>query len=153
MEGKTLVAYFSAQGTTASVAEKIASHLKADLFEIKPSIAYTADDLNWMKKKRRSSLEMSKDKAIQEILNDIDIKNYDNVLIGFPIWWYVEPRIIDTFLENNDFSNKTIIPFATSGGSGINKACARMKSLCKNAVFKEGKLLSINNCEKWADLL
>lgn len=150
MKGKTLVTYFSAQGTTAAVAEILAAELNADLFEIKPTVPYTADDLNWMNKRSRSSVEMGDENCRPEIAESIDVSDYENILIGFPVWWYVEPRIVDTFLESQNFSGKTVIPFATSGGSGIEKAVKRMKSLCSAANWKDGKLLSSGSAAKWA---
>ena len=120
MANKSLVTYFSASGVTKKVAEKLAEAAGADLFEIKPEVAYTEADLNWMDKKSRSSIEMN-DKsfrpAIAEKCNNM--ADYDVVYIGFPIWWYVAPTIINTFLESYDFSGKTIVLFATSGGSGF----------------------------------
>ena len=119
---KTLVAYFSASGLTASVAKEVASAANADLYEIKPGVRYTSADLNWMDKKSRSSVEMSNPASRPEIVKDLpDLSQYDTVIIGFPIWWYVAPTIINTFLESGDFSGKKIALFATSGGSGFGK--------------------------------
>lgn len=119
---KKLVAYFSASGVTANAAKTLAKAVGADLYEIKPEIPYTKADLNWMDKNSRSSLEM-KDKTYRPAIADKDakIEDYDVIFIGFPIWWYVAPTIINTFLESYDFSNKTIVLFATSGGSGSEK--------------------------------
>lgn len=150
MQGKTLVAYFSAEGTTAEVAKSVAAELNADIFEIKPAVPYTAADLNWMNKKSRSSVEMADPDSRPAISENTDIAGYDNILIGFPIWWYVEPRIIDTFLESHNFSGKTVIPFATSGGSGIDRACARLKSICPAAHWREGKRLAPGGAAAWA---
>ncbi len=150
MQGKTLVTYFSAEGTTAAVAKAIAAELNADIFEIKPAAPYTADDLNWMNKKSRSSIEMADADNRPAMSGNIDIAGYDNILIGFPIWWYVEPRIVDTFLESHNFSGKTMIPFATSGGSGIERAYARLKSVCPAAHWLEGKRLSAGSAAAWA---
>lgn len=147
---KTLVAYFSAEGTTAAVAKTVAAELNADLFEITPAVPYTAADLNWMNSRSRSSLEMSSPDSRPEIACRADIAGYDVILLGFPIWWYVEPRIIDSFLEGHDFSGKTIIPFATSGGSGIERACARLKTVCPAATWREGKLLTGGTAAAWA---
>ena len=128
MANKSLVTYFSASGVTKKVAEKLAEAAGADLFEIKPEVAYTEADLNWMDKKSRSSIEMN-DKsfrpAIAEKCNNM--ADYDVVYIGFPIWWYVAPTIINTFLESYDFSGKTIVLFATSGGSGFGNTVAELK--------------------------
>ena len=117
---RTLVAYFSASGTTKRVAENLAKAVGGDLYEIRPETPYTQADLNWMDQKSRSSVEM-KDKSFRPGLADrsADIEAYDRIFLGFPIWWYVAPTIINTFLESYDFSGKTIILFATSGGSGF----------------------------------
>ncbi len=141
---KTLVAYFSASGVTKDVAQRLAQVAGADLFEIKPLVPYTREDLDWTNPKSRSSIEM-KDPAsrppIAEQLPTLD--TYDTIFIGFPIWWYVAPTIIDTFLESYDFSNKTIIPFATSGSSGLGKTVEVLKPLCsKDATWLPGKLLN-----------
>lgn len=140
---KTLVAYFSASGVTAKKAKSLAESLRADIYEIKPKIAYTKQDLNWMNPKSRSSLEM-KDKSSRPELNDSSapVKEYDTILLGFPIWWYVAPTIINTFLETYDFSGKTIVLFATSGGSGFGKTVEALRPSAPNAVIKEGKILN-----------
>lgn len=153
MKGKTLVVYFSAEGTTAAVAKAIAAELNADLFEIKPIVPYTAADLNWMNKKSRSSMEMNDPDCRPSMAEDMDISGYDNILIGFPIWWYVEPRIVDTFLESHNFSGKIIIPFATSGGSGIERAAEKMKKVCPWAHWKAGKCLTAGSAAAWAKQL
>ena len=117
---KVLVTYFSASGVTAKTANKLAKEVDGDLFEIEPKEKYTSADLNWMDKKRRSSVEMNDPASRPEIAKQVEnMDMYDTVLVGFPIWWYVEPKIIDTFLDSYDFAGKTVIPFATSGGSGI----------------------------------
>ena len=117
---KKLVAYFSASGVTKKVALRLAQEELAELFEICPKIEYTSADLNWMDDNSRSSLEMKAQGCRPEILNKLDnLDQYEIIYLGFPIWWYVEPRIIDTFLESYNFSKKQIVPFATSGGSGI----------------------------------
>ena len=115
---RILVAYFSASGVTARAAKEAAEAVGADLYEIRPAEPYTEADLNWMDKKSRSTLEM-KDPASRPAIGTRaeNMEQYDTVLVGFPIWWYVEPRIVDTFLESYDFTGKTLIPFATSGGS------------------------------------
>ena len=143
---KTLVAYFSASGTTAKAAKNLAEAAGADLYEIKPAVPYTQADLNWMDKKSRSSLEMN-DKSSRPALADKDanIGAYDTILLGFPIWWYVAPTIINSFLESYDFSGKKIVLFATSGGSGFGKAADGLKgSVAADTVIAEGKLLNGN---------
>ena len=141
---KTLVAYFSASGITASVAKEVASAANADLYEIKPAVRYTSADLNWMDKKSRSSVEMSNPASRPEIVKDLpDLSQYDTVIIGFPIWWYVAPTIINTFLESGDFSGKKIALFATSGGSGFGKTVQNLKpSVDASAQFVSEKLLN-----------
>ncbi len=143
MEKKILVAYFSASGVTERAAKEIASAVGADLLEIRPAEPYTAADLDWKDQKSRSTLEM-KDPACRPAIlaSALDVSQYDVVFVGFPIWWYVEPRIIDTFLESHPFSGKTLIPFATSGGSGISGAQRSLKEHCPDAVWKEGALVN-----------
>ena len=136
---KTLVAYFSASGTTAKVAKELAAAVGADLFEITPAKPYTRADLNWQDKQSRTTIEMN-DEACRPAI--VDMAAYDTVFLGFPVWWYVEPRIIDTFLEAYDFSGKTIVPFATSGGSGLGQAPKRMKALAPGAKVLAGGLLN-----------
>lgn len=140
---KTLVAYFSATGTTAAAAKKLAEAAGADLYEIKPAVPYTKEDLNWMNKKSRSSVEMN-DKSSRPELADKNaaISGYDLVLVGFPIWWYVAPTIINTFLESYDFMGKKIVLFATSGGSGFGRAVESLKGSCPGAEIAEGKILN-----------
>ena len=147
---KTLVAYFSASGTTARAAREIADAVGADLYEIRPAEPYSSADLNWMDKKSRSTVEMNDPAcrpAIAEPVRDMD--QYDTVFVGFPIWWYVEPRIIDTFLERYDLSGKTVIPFATSGGSGIGKAEKSLQDHCPKAAWKKGGLVN-SGAAAWA---
>lgn len=141
---KVLVAYFSASGVTKNAAEKLAKAANADLFEIKPVRPYTDADLNWMDKKSRSTIEMNDLSSRPEIAKKCEnMGSYDVVFVGFPIWWYVEPRIIDTFLESYDFSEKRVIPFATSGGSGLGKTAENFKKLLgANTTVKNGKLLT-----------
>ena len=144
MEKKILVSYFSCSGVTKNVGHRIASLIEGDEYEIKPKIPYTAADLNWMDKKSRSSIEMN-DKsfrpAIAEKCNNM--ADYDVVYVGFPIWWYVAPTIINTFLESYDFSGKTIVLFATSGGSGFGNTVAELKgSVSDTTVIKEGKVFN-----------
>lgn len=140
---KKLVAYFSASGTTAAVARTLAEAAKADLYEIKPQTPYTHADLNWQDKKSRSSVEMS-DKSFLPPLADqaAHVEDYDTVFLGFPIWWYTAPTIVNTFLESYDFTGKTIILFATSGGSGFGKTAADLKNSARGAVIRDGKLLN-----------
>ena len=133
---KTLVAYFSASGVTARAAKEIADAVGADLYEIAPAQLYTAADLDWTDKKSRSTVEMNDPGCRPEIAGTVgDMDRYDTVFVGFPVWWYVEPRIVDTFLESYDFTGKTMIPFATSGGSGIGGAQKSMKEHCPGAVW------------------
>lgn len=141
---KILVAYFSASGVTKNAAEKLAKAANADLFEIKPVRPYTDADLDWTDKKSRSTVEMNVLSSRPEIANKCEnMGSYDVVFVGFPIWWYVEPRIIDTFLESYDFSEKTVIPFATSGGSGLGKTAENFKKILgANTAVKDGKLLT-----------
>ena len=140
---KTLVAYFSASGTTERVARTLADAAGADLFEIEPAQKYTSADLNWNNKSSRSSVEMNDETCRPAIASTVaDMAAYDTVFVGFPVWWYVEPRIIDTFLEAYDFAGKTIVPFATSGGSGLGKAPQRMQTLAPDATVLPGKMLN-----------
>ena len=149
--GKTLVAYFSASGVTAKAAEKIAEAIGADLYEIRPQLPYTAKDLDWMNRNSRSSVEMNDPASRPAIAQSLDnMAQYDTILVGFPIWWYVEPRIIDTFLESYDFSGKTNNPFATSGSSGIEKAQQSLQAHCPKAVWEKGQLLNRTDPAKWA---
>ena len=150
-----LVAYFSATGTTARVARTLAETVGADLFEIRPEQPYTAADLNWNDRRSRSSREMADEKCRPAVAGDApDMSRYDTVFLGFPIWWYVEPRIVDTFLEAHDFSGKTIVPFATSGGSGLGRAPERVAALAPGATVTEGRLLngplSTDDLRAWA---
>ena len=147
---KILVAYFSASGVTARAAREIAEAVGGDLFEIRPAEPYTAADLNWMDKRSRSSVEMN-DPASRPALAEPapELSGYDTVFLGFPIWWYVEPRIVDTFLESYDFSGKTLIPFATSGGSGISKAEKSLEAHCPKAGWKRGGLVN-RGAAAWA---
>ena len=138
-----LVAYFSATGKTAKVAEKLASAIGADIYEIKSEVQYTKADLNWMNKKSRSSVEMN-DKSIRPaiITGDVDVSGYDTIYLGFPIWWYVAPTLINTFLEAYDFSGKKIVLFATSGGSDFGNTVAELQPSAPNAEIVETKVLS-----------
>ena len=144
---KKLVAYFSASGVTKKVAEMISEVSGYELYEIKPKQAYTKADLNWMDKNSRSSVEMKDKKFRPEIITkDIEMSDYDEIILGFPIWWYVAPTIINTFLEAYDFSGKKITLFATSGGSGFGNTVSELKPSAPNADIVEGKLL--NNASK-----
>lgn len=155
--GKKLVAYFSASGTTKKVAENIAGAAGADLYEIAPKVPYTDADLNWMDKKSRSSVEMNDKKYRPELAGkDAKIDQYDEIIIGFPIWWYVAPTIINTFLEAYDFSGKKIILFATSGGSGFGNTVKELKPSAPGAEICEGKILnhaSEQEIKKWLETL
>ena len=136
-----LVAYFSASGNTASLANKLAAAAGADICEIRPAVPYTKDDLNWMNKQSRSSVEMSDKSSRPEIADiNVDIAKYDTVYIGFPVWWYIAPTIINTYLESADFSGKKIILFATSGGSGFGKAVENLKASAPGAIITEGRV-------------
>ena len=141
---RKLVAYFSASGVTKAAAERLAKAADADLFEIRPKIPYTRADLDWTDKNSRSSVEMGSPDSRPEIAERIsNMADNDIVFIGFPIWWYVAPTIINTFLETYDFSGKRVILFATSGGSGFGKTAAALKkSLSPDAALVEGKLLN-----------
>lgn len=140
---KKLVAYFSASGVTKKVALRLAQEELAELFEICPKIEYTSTDLNWMDDNSRSSLEMKAQSCRPEILNKLDnLDQYEIIYLGFPIWWYVEPRIIDTFLESYNFSKKQIVPFATSGGSGISNVVENLKAHYPELNFADGRLLN-----------
>ena len=138
-----LVAYFSASGVTAKVARKLTSALEADTYEINPEVKYTKADLNWMNKKSRSSVEMN-DKSFRPaiITGDVDVSGYDTIYLGFPIWWYVAPTIINTFLEAYVFSGKKIILFATAGSSGFGNTAAELKPSAPNADIIETDVLT-----------
>lgn len=140
---KSLVAYFSASGITKKIAEEIAQEGGYDLYEITPQKAYTKADLNWMDKKSRSSVEMN-DKSLRPAIagKELDVSGYDTILLGFPIWWYVAPTIINTFLEAHDFAGKKIVLFATSGGSGFGNTVKELQPSAPDATIIEGKLLN-----------
>lgn len=143
MGKRTLVAYFSANGVTAKAAQKLAEAAGADLYEIKPEVPYTHADLDWMDKKSRSSVEMKDPASRPAIVGRLEnMDSYDQIFVGFPIWWYVAPTIINTFLESYDFSGKTIIPFATSGGSGMGKTNEKLQPSCPGATLLQGKVLN-----------
>jgi len=138
---RKLVAYFSASGVTAKVAESLSEAIGADLYEIEPEVPYTKADLNWMDKQSRSTLEMN-DPASRPAIKGMrdNMEDYDTVFVGFPIWWYVAPTIINTFLESYDLTGKTIIPFATSGGSAMGKTNEKLQPSCPNSKLIEGKV-------------
>jgi len=141
---KKLVAYFSCSGVTKKVSETLAATVGADIYEIKPAVPYVAADLDWMDKKSRSTIEMKDSDSRPEIADKVpNMDDYSVVFVGFPIWWYVAPTIINTFLESYDFSGKTIVPFATSGGSKMGKTEEILHALCpKDVHWKAGKVLS-----------
>ena len=155
---KTLVAYFSASGVTRRVAEKLAAATGSDLYEIKPAEPYTRADLNWQDKRSRSSVEMN-DPSSRPALADhaADVAGYDRIYLGFPIWWYTAPHIIRTFLESYDFAAKTIVLFATSGGSGLGQMAAELAPGCPGAKIVAGGLLNGNptaeSLKQWAQSL
>ena len=155
---KILVAYFSASGETAKLAKTVAEVTGGDLFEIQPEVAYTSADLNWNDKRSRSSVEMNDAGSRPAIADEVaDMEQYDTVFVGFPIWWYQAPRIIETFLESYDFSGKTVIPFATSGASGMGKTAEILKASCPGAAVDTGKRLSSResaaSVRKWVESL
>ncbi len=139
--GKKLVAYFSASGITAGVAKTLAEAAMADLYEIKPEVPYTKEDLNWMDNQSRSTVEMN-DLSYRPAMADknANIEEYDTVFVGFPIWWYKAPTIINTFLESYDFSGKQIILFATSGSSGFGETVENLEHSCPGATLKVGQI-------------
>ncbi len=154
---KTLAAYFSASGVTAEAAKKLAKAAGADLYEIKPAVPYTDKDLDWRNEQTRSSVEM-RSKASRPALadNNADISQYDTIYLGFPIWWYVAPTIINSFLESYDFSGKTIILFATSGGSGFGSTAKNLKSsVASDTNIIEGKInnMSDESLRTWIESL
>lgn len=154
-ERKTLVVYFSATGTTANAARMIADIAGGTLYEIVPQQAYTSDDLDWNDRQSRSSVEMNNPKA-RPALKDtqLDVSKYDVVFIGYPIWWDQAPRIINTFIESHSLKGKTLIPFATSGGSGINNSVKELRKTYPDLLWQNGKLLngtSRNAMQSWID--
>lgn len=155
---RKLVAYFSVSGTTAQVAEKLSEAIGADIFAIEPEVPYTEADLNWMDKKARSTVEMNDPNSRPAIAAKRDnMAKYDVIFVGFPIWWYVAPTIINTFLESCDLSGKVIVPFATSGGSDMGQTNARLAPSCKGAKLMEGKVFkrsaSYKELANWAEQL
>lgn len=155
---KKLVAYFSASGVTAQVAKTLAQAVGADLFEIAPQTPYTKADLDWTDACSRSTVEM-KDPASRPAMAAVlpNAADYDTIYVGFPIWWYVAPTIVNTFLESVDLTGKTVVPFATSGGSGMGKTNEKLAPSCKGARLLEGKVFRRSVSEKelaaWAESL
>ena len=140
---RKLVAYFSATGTTAKVAETLADAIGADIYEIEPEIPYTEADLNWRDKSSRSSVEMDDPTSRPAIIDDLkNLAEYDTVYLGFPIWWNQAPRLINTFLEKYDLSGKTVIPFATSGSSNISNAESELRKAYPDVNWQKGKLMN-----------
>ncbi len=155
--GKKLVAYFSASGVTAGLAKRLAEAIGADLFEICPEVPYTNADLDWQNPKSRSSVEMNDLSFRPAIAEKKDnMEDYDTIYVGFPIWWYIAPTIINTFLESYDMSGKTIVPFATSGSSGMGSTNEKLASSCPGATLLEGKRWSANasaeELKAWAEV-
>lgn len=153
---KTLVAYFSASGVTAKLAKTLSETIGADLYEIQPAIPYTSADLDWTNKKSRSSIEMEDKSFRPAIMGKAEnMAQYDRIFVGFPIWWYVAPTIINTFLEQYDLTGKKVIPFATSGMSGMGNTNAELRDSCKGADLREGKRFSTktkaSELKSWAE--
>ncbi len=158
MAEKALVAYFSASGVTAALAKRLAEAVGADVFEIRPVTPYTKADLDWTDHKSRSSVEMNDKSFRPPVAGKIEnMSEYDRIYLGFPIWWYVAPTIINTFLEQYDLTGKTIIPFATSGSSGMGRTNDELLPSCRGAVLKEGRRFSANagsdELKAWAETL
>ena len=155
---RKLVAYFSASGVTAKVAERLAETIDADIFEIQPAVPYTEADLDWRNKESRSSIEMNDLTFRPRVSGQRDnMEEYDIIFVGFPIWWYIAPTIINTFLETYDFSGKTVIPFATSGGSGMGNTNENLSASCPNARILQGKVFksdaTASDFAAWVDSL
>lgn len=152
---KVFIAYFSASGVTKKVAEKMAKAAGADLFEIVPEQPYTNADLNWMNKQSRSTLEMKDRTCRPAMAAKPDVSGYDVILVGFPVWWYREPSIIDTFMESADFTGKTVVPFCTSGGSELGDSAKNLQSLAPGAKVLNGKRFSTSasadELKKWVE--
>lgn len=153
---KALIVYFSASGVTAKLAKSLAEAIRADIHEIKPALPYTTEDLDWTNQKSRSSVEMNDKTFRPTIANQIEhIEQYSHVFVGFPIWWYIAPTIINSFLEQYDLAGKIIIPFATSGSSGMGRTNAALKDSCKGAILCEGKRFNTNvksaELKAWAE--
>ena len=155
---KTLIAYFSAQGSTAKLAKTLAAAAEAELYEIKPAVPYERRDLNWMDKKSRTTLEMQ-DPNCRPALADTNapVAESDVIFLGFPIWWYREPSIIDSFLDAYDWTGKTVVPFYTSGGSDLGEGQSRIETLAKSAKVLRGRRFSARASEsdlkKWIETL
>lgn len=151
---KKLVAYFSATGTTKRVAERLAKAAGADLFEIVPAEPYTSADLDWLNKKSRNVLERDDEASRPAIVGKVkNMADYDTIYLGFPIWWYIAPRIIYTFVESYNLAGKKIVPFATSGGSGMGRTVDDLQRICPEANWQPGKVLngfSDSKLEDWA---
>ena len=148
---RTLIAYFSASGVTARAAREMAGAIGADLYEITPAEPYTDADLNWMDKKSRSTAEMTDPSSRPALAAAVpDLSDYDTVFVGFPIWWGVEPRVVDTFLESRDLTGKTVIPFATSGGSGMAYAQQHLQGLYPALRWEQGELVTARTAAGWA---
>lgn len=146
---KTIICYFSASGTTKAVAERISNILNADIFEIEPVIKYTSEDLDWMDDKSRTTLEKNDESIRPEIVNKINnLSEYKNVVIGFPVWWYKEPNIIDTFIEENKLEGKNVFVYVTSGGSTFAGSLKHLKEKYPNINFISGKTLNGNISEE-----
>ena len=155
---RRLVAYFSASGMTEKVAKQLAEAVQADIYEIRPKVPYTDADLDWQDKNSRSSVEMNDRNSRPALMDcDADIASYDVIFLGFPIWWYVAPTIINTFLESYNFSGKIIVPFATSGGSCMGRTNERLAPSCPGADLEKGKMLngflSQAELKAWAEKL
>lgn len=150
---KLLICYFSATGTTKRVAEKLGEILNGDLFEIEPVNKYTNDDLDWTNKQRRSTLEMKDESSRPEVMNKVNnLEEYNKVIIGFPVWWYREPSIVDTFIEENDLKGKDIYVYVTSGGSTYEGSLKHLKEMYSELNFVSGKTLNHideNEIRKW----
>jgi len=153
---KTLVAYFSASGVTRRLAERLAGAIGADIHEIVPEVPYTQADLDWQDPRSRSSVEMKDKSSRPAVASKVDdMGQYDTVFVGFPIWWYVAPTIVNTFLEQYDLAGKTVVPFATSGMSGMGNTNAELAGSCAGAVLKDGRRFDANARESelasWAE--
>ena len=153
---KKLVAYFSASGVTGKVAKTLASAIHADLFQIEPATPYTDADLNWYDPQSRSSVEMRDKTSRPQVKNKVEtMEDYDTIFVGFPIWWYVAPTIINTFLEQYDLTGKKVIPFATSGSSGMGNTNAELRGSCSGALLCEGQRfassIGADTLKAWAD--
>lgn len=156
--GKTLTIYFSAGGTTKRAAERLAAAIGSELYEIRPAVPYTRADLDWQDARSRSSVEMDDPASRPAFIDDgFDAAPYERIFLGFPIWWYTAPRIVQSFLESRDFSGKTIVLFATSGSSGLGRTAADLAPSCPGAVIKDGRMFrgSISEAElrRWAEAM